>query len=99
MVLSSSARCLKSIVYLIHGFLYHIEPSTTVLHHAGHKFHEVFQHRHGNLADLPPAKLSEMITSTSLDVCYLRNLLFLALNLTFKYPSEIYIWHSEFILI
>ncbi|XP_074334709.1 kinesin-like protein KIN-14C [Apium graveolens] len=41
--------------------------STTLPHHAGHKFHEVFQHRHGHLTDLPPAKLSEMINTASLD--------------------------------
>ncbi|WOH03404.1 hypothetical protein DCAR_0622801 [Daucus carota subsp. sativus] len=42
-------------------------PSTTLPHHAGHKFHEVFQHRNGHLADLPPATLSEIIKSARLD--------------------------------
>ncbi|KAK1307487.1 Kinesin-4 [Acorus calamus] len=43
------------------------EPSTALLHHVGHKFHEVFQLKQGRYSDLPAAKLSEMMKSTSLD--------------------------------
>ncbi|PSR89207.1 Kinesin-like protein, partial [Actinidia chinensis var. chinensis] len=43
------------------------EPSAALLHHVGHKFHEVFQMKHGCYADLPAAKISEMMKSNSLD--------------------------------
>ncbi|GFZ16803.1 P-loop containing nucleoside triphosphate hydrolases superfamily protein [Actinidia rufa] len=43
------------------------EPSAALLHHVGHKFHEVFQLKHGCYADLPAAKISEMMKSNSLD--------------------------------
>ncbi|XP_060670239.1 kinesin-like protein KIN-14P [Ziziphus jujuba] len=43
------------------------EPSAAAMHHVGHKFHEVFQLRQGRYADLPAAKLSEMMKSNSLD--------------------------------
>ncbi|KAK9278353.1 hypothetical protein L1049_027918 [Liquidambar formosana] len=43
------------------------EPSAALLHHVGHKFHEVFQLKQGRYADLPAAKISEMMTSNSLD--------------------------------
>lgn len=43
------------------------EPSTALLHHVGHKFHEVFQLKQGCYADLPAAKITEMMKSTSLD--------------------------------
>ncbi|XP_037491884.1 kinesin-like protein KIN-14O isoform X1 [Jatropha curcas] len=37
------------------------------MHHAGHKFHEVFQLKQGRYADLSAAKISEMMKSNSLD--------------------------------
>nr|XP_029119048.1 kinesin-like protein KIN-14C [Elaeis guineensis] len=43
------------------------EPSSAVAHNAGHKFHEVFQLKQGRYSDLPPAKISEMMKSNSLD--------------------------------
>ncbi|XP_021292325.1 kinesin-like protein KIN-14K isoform X4 [Herrania umbratica] len=43
------------------------EPSAAVLHHVGHKFHEVFQLKQGRYADLPATKISEMMKSNSLD--------------------------------
>lgn len=43
------------------------EPSAALLHHVGLKFHEVFQLRQGRYADLPAAKISEMMKSNSLD--------------------------------
>lgn len=46
------------------------EPSTALLHHVGHKFHEVFQLKQGCYSDLPAAKITEMMKSTSLDVSF-----------------------------
>ncbi|KAJ4713391.1 Kinesin-like protein [Melia azedarach] len=43
------------------------EPSAALLHHVGHKFHEVFQLKQGCYSELPAAKISEMMKSTSLD--------------------------------
>ncbi|XP_073116577.1 kinesin-like protein KIN-14M isoform X3 [Elaeis guineensis] len=43
------------------------EPISGLSHHAGHKFHEVFQLKQGLYSDLPSAKISEMIKSNSLD--------------------------------
>ncbi|KAL5727477.1 hypothetical protein ACHQM5_000669 [Ranunculus cassubicifolius] len=43
------------------------EPSAALIHHVGHKFHEVFQLKQGRYADLPAAKISEMMKSNSLD--------------------------------
>ncbi|XWS50729.1 hypothetical protein CRYUN_Cryun12cG0112300 [Craigia yunnanensis] len=43
------------------------EPSAAVLHHVGHKFHEVFQLKQGRYADLPATKISEMMKSNSFD--------------------------------
>ncbi|KAM7479705.1 hypothetical protein LguiA_027918 [Lonicera macranthoides] len=43
------------------------EQSAALFHHVGHKFHEVFQTKHECYADLPPAKISEMMKSNSLD--------------------------------
>ncbi|XP_038985258.1 kinesin-like protein KIN-14D [Phoenix dactylifera] len=43
------------------------EPASALSHHAGHKFHEVFQLKQGRYSDLPPAKISEMMKSNSLD--------------------------------
>ncbi|XAR63915.1 Minus-end-directed kinesin ATPase, partial [Bertholletia excelsa] len=42
-------------------------PSAALIHHVGHKFHEVFQLKQGSYADLPAAKISEMMKSNSLD--------------------------------
>nr|XP_011465397.1 PREDICTED: kinesin-4 isoform X3 [Fragaria vesca subsp. vesca] len=49
------------------------EPSTGLMHHVGHKFHEVFQFKQGRYADLPAAKISEMMKSNSLDYLLLQN--------------------------
>ncbi|XP_024045041.1 kinesin-like protein KIN-14K [Citrus clementina] len=49
------------------------EPSTALLHHVGHKFHEVFQLKQGCYSDLPAAKITEMMKSTSLDHLLLQN--------------------------
>ncbi|KAH9778667.1 kinesin-like protein KIN-14K [Citrus sinensis] len=49
------------------------EPSTALLHHVGHKFHEVFQLKQGRYSDLPAAKITEMMKSTSLDHLLLQN--------------------------
>ncbi|XP_050238761.1 kinesin-like protein KIN-14O isoform X2 [Mercurialis annua] len=38
-----------------------------MMHHVGHKFHEVFQLKQGRYADLSAAKISEMMKSNSLD--------------------------------
>ncbi|CAL2262264.1 unnamed protein product [Prunus armeniaca] len=43
------------------------EPSAALMHHVGHKFHEVFQMKQGCYADLPAAKISEMMKPNSLD--------------------------------
>ncbi|GMQ11277.1 hypothetical protein CsSME_00053968 [Camellia sinensis var. sinensis] len=43
------------------------EPSAALIHHVGHKFHEVFQLKQGSYADLPAAKITEMMRSNSLD--------------------------------
>jgi len=44
------------------------EPSTTLISQVGHKFPEVFRLRQGSYGDLPSAKISELMKSTSLDV-------------------------------
>lgn len=51
------------------------EPSAALIHHVGHKFHEVFQLKQGGYADLPDAKLSEMMKSNSLDLAPTQSLL------------------------
>ncbi|CAK9147721.1 unnamed protein product [Ilex paraguariensis] len=43
------------------------EPSAALIHHVGHKFHEVFQLKQGCYADLPASKITEMMKSNSLD--------------------------------
>ncbi|XP_050379267.1 kinesin-like protein KIN-14P isoform X1 [Argentina anserina] len=43
------------------------EPSSGLMHHVGHKFHEMFQLKQGRYADLPASKISEMMKSNSLD--------------------------------
>ncbi|KAM4114584.1 hypothetical protein ACJW30_04G079700 [Castanea mollissima] len=43
------------------------EPFAATVHSVGHKFHEVFQVKPGRYADLPAAKISEMMKSNSLD--------------------------------
>ncbi|XP_028181536.1 kinesin-like protein KIN-14P [Glycine soja] len=43
------------------------EPSTTLISQVGHKFPEVFRLRQGSYGDLPSAKISELMKSTSLD--------------------------------
>ncbi|CAI9261334.1 unnamed protein product [Lactuca saligna] len=42
--------------------------TSAMMHHAGHRFHEVFQMKHGDYSDLPAAKISELMKSNSLDV-------------------------------
>ncbi|KAJ8560599.1 hypothetical protein K7X08_022459 [Anisodus acutangulus] len=51
------------------------EPSAALLHHVGHKFHEVFQLKQGGYADLPPSKISQMMKSNSLDIAPTQSLL------------------------
>ncbi|KAJ4973471.1 hypothetical protein NE237_006645 [Protea cynaroides] len=43
------------------------EPSAALIHHVGHKFQEVFQLKQGRYADIPAAKISEIMKSNSLD--------------------------------
>ncbi|KAJ0048839.1 hypothetical protein Pint_16473 [Pistacia integerrima] len=43
------------------------EQSAALLHHVGHKFHEVFQLKQGPYSDLPAAKISEMMKSNTLE--------------------------------
>ncbi|XP_034890079.1 kinesin-like protein KIN-14P [Populus alba] len=43
------------------------EPPAASMHPVGHKFHEVFQLKQGRFSDLSAAKISEMMTSNSLD--------------------------------
>lgn len=43
------------------------EPSAAMVHHVGHKFHEVFQTKQGHYMDLPASKISEMMKSNNLD--------------------------------
>jgi len=53
----------------VHDFRYQTEPFAATVHSSGgHKFHEVFQVKPGRYADLPAAKISEMMKSNSLDV-------------------------------
>ncbi|KAK4479291.1 hypothetical protein RD792_014802 [Penstemon davidsonii] len=56
---SKNSRALRSPVMA--------EPSASLLHQVGHKFHEVFQLKQGSYTDLPAAKISEMMKSNSLD--------------------------------
>lgn len=44
------------------------EPSASLIYQVGNKFHEVFQIKPRSYADLPAAKISEMMKSNSLDV-------------------------------
>lgn len=48
---------------------YCLEPSAALLHHVGNSFQEVFQMKHGCYADIPAARISEVINSTRFDVC------------------------------
>ncbi|XP_031103922.1 kinesin-like protein KIN-14C isoform X2 [Ipomoea triloba] len=43
------------------------EASAALMHHVGHKFHEVFQFKQESYADLPASKISEMMKPNSLD--------------------------------
>lgn len=51
------------------------EPTNALMHHAGHKFHEVFQMKHGGYSDLPASKISELMKSNSLDIAPTQSLL------------------------
>ncbi|KAL4573500.1 hypothetical protein LXL04_020308 [Taraxacum kok-saghyz] len=51
------------------------EATTALMHHAGHRFHEVFQMKHGGYSDLPAAKISELMKSNSLDIAPTQSLL------------------------
>lgn len=53
---------------VIHVFSFCTEPSAASKHPGGHKFHEVFQLKQGRYADLPAAKITEMMKPNSLDV-------------------------------
>ncbi|CAI9288987.1 unnamed protein product [Lactuca saligna] len=46
-----------------------------MMHHAGHRFHEVFQMKHGDYSDIPAAKISELMKSNSLDIAPTQSLL------------------------
>lgn len=48
--------------------MHYMDPSATVISHAGHKFHEVFQLKQGSYIDIPHTKIAEMMRSNSLDV-------------------------------
>ncbi|KAM7268169.1 hypothetical protein ACFE04_010335 [Oxalis oulophora] len=50
-----------------HAFTLLTDSSAASMQHGGHKFHEVFQLKQGRYADLPAAKISEMMKSNSLD--------------------------------
>ena len=44
-------------------------PTSAYTNHAGHKFHEVFQMKHGGgYSGLPASKISKLMKSNSLDV-------------------------------
>lgn len=60
--------CLKFKWFIFNFLLNTTEPSAALMHHVGHKFHEVFQLKQGRYADLSAAKISEMMKSNSLDV-------------------------------
>ncbi|XP_040999315.1 kinesin-like protein KIN-14K isoform X4 [Juglans microcarpa x Juglans regia] len=49
------------------------EQPTALRHPVGHKFHEVFQLKQGRYADLPEAKISEMMKPNCLDYLLLQN--------------------------
>ncbi|KAI3780207.1 hypothetical protein L2E82_10178 [Cichorium intybus] len=51
------------------------EAASAMMHQAGHKFHEVFQMKHGGYSDLPAAKISELMKSNSLDIAPTQSLL------------------------
>ncbi|CAI9297905.1 unnamed protein product [Lactuca saligna] len=44
------------------------KPTSAMMHHVGHRFHEVFQMKYGDYSDLPAAKISELMKSNSLDI-------------------------------
>ncbi|RAL41523.1 hypothetical protein DM860_010317 [Cuscuta australis] len=52
--------------------------AAALIHHIGHKFHEVFQLKQGSYADLPDSKISEMMKSNSLDNAPTQSLLTVA---------------------
>ncbi|XP_047327314.1 kinesin-like protein KIN-14K isoform X1 [Impatiens glandulifera] len=54
------------------------EPSAALMHHVGHKFHEVFQLNQGSYVDLSPSKISEIMKSNSLDNAPTQSLLSVA---------------------
>ncbi|XP_049399374.1 kinesin-like protein KIN-14K isoform X1 [Solanum stenotomum] len=51
------------------------EPSAALIHHVGHKFHEVFQLKQGSHTEIPAARISEMMRSNSLDIAPTQSLL------------------------
>lgn len=51
-----------------HVFASCTEQPAAIRHQVGHKFHEVFQLKQGRYADLPEAKISEMMKPNCLDV-------------------------------
>jgi hypothetical protein len=48
--------------------LWSTEPPGTSINQVGNKFYEAFQQKHGSYADLPAAKITELMKSSSLDV-------------------------------
>ncbi|KAK6773596.1 hypothetical protein RDI58_028834 [Solanum bulbocastanum] len=51
------------------------EPSATLIHDVGRKFHEVFQLKQGSHTEFPAARISEMMRSNSLDIAPTQSLL------------------------
>ncbi|XP_015060371.1 kinesin-like protein KIN-14K [Solanum pennellii] len=51
------------------------EPSAALIHHVGHKFHEVFQLKQGSHTEIPAARISEMMRSNSLNIAPTQSLL------------------------
>uniref|UniRef100_A0A3Q7J842 Kinesin-like protein n=1 Tax=Solanum lycopersicum TaxID=4081 RepID=A0A3Q7J842_SOLLC len=51
------------------------EPSAALIHHVGHRFHEVFQLKQGSHSEIPAARISEMMRSNSLNIAPTQSLL------------------------
>ncbi|WJX25755.1 hypothetical protein P8452_14763 [Trifolium repens] len=49
------------------------EPPGTSINQVGNKFYEAFQQKHGSYADLPAAKITELMKSSSLDHLLMQN--------------------------
>lgn len=58
------------ILFLFYFFPLFVEASAALIYHVGQRFHEVFQLKQGLYADIPAAKLTELMKSNSLDVSH-----------------------------